>query len=68
MLLQNFSKHPFYSLRTFEKIREIKQGRFDICFESKISYFNKPVGELCYEEYMLLQLAWANYAKRKNKS
>nr|DAO79227.1 MAG TPA: hypothetical protein [Caudoviricetes sp.] len=51
-----------------EKLRKIKQGRFDICFESKISYFNKSVSELCYEEYMLLQLAWANYVKRKNKN
>jgi hypothetical protein len=51
-----------------KKIREIKQGRFDICFESKIPYFDKTVGELCYEEYMLLQLAWDNYIKRKNKN
>nr|DAJ31715.1 MAG TPA: hypothetical protein [Caudoviricetes sp.] len=48
-------------------MRRIKQGRFDICFESKIAYFNKAVNELCYEEYMLLQLAWNNYIKRKNK-
>jgi hypothetical protein len=51
-----------------EKIRKIKQGRFDVCFESKIPYYKKPVEDLCYEEYMLLQLAWADYAKRKNKN
>ncbi|ALQ36203.1 hypothetical protein RN92_09880 [Fusobacterium hwasookii ChDC F206] len=64
----NFNKHPFYSLKTLEKIRKIKQGRFDVCFESKIPYYKKPVEDLCYEEYMLLQLAWADYAKRKNKN
>ncbi|MDD7410005.1 hypothetical protein [Fusobacterium gastrosuis] len=48
-------------------MQKIKQGRFDIAFESKIPYFNKPLQALCYEEYMLLQLAWNNYVERKNK-
>lgn len=48
-------------------MREVKQGRFDLSFAMKIPYFQKSIENLCYEEYMLLQLAWDDYIKRVRK-
>ncbi|EUB28290.1 hypothetical protein HMPREF1500_2336 [Fusobacterium sp. CM22] len=54
-------------MKALEKERQNKQKLFDIAFESKVNYFKKSFEELCIEERMLLEVAWNNYAERKNK-
>ena len=61
-LIVDFQQTPFLYIE-----RKNKQKLFDIAFESKVNYFKKSLEELCIEERMLLEIAWNNYAERKNK-